>query len=376
MRILFATTAGAGHFGPLIPLARAAVRAGHEVAVAAAGLFESAVREAGFDFRPVASPSDEDRGAMFARIGQATFDGANLIMVRDGFFGIYPRAALPWMNEHVDDWRPAIIVRESLEVASLVVAERHGIPHVKVAIGLLALDRVLRAVAVEPLAALFAEANVPDDRVEAAMDEPVLTLTPPSLEEPEDRRRAQAIRSDVPPRSATDGARPLIFVTLGSEAAAQGFFPDFYRGIIGMLAEMGVELVVALGRSADPAALEPLPPGVRVERWVDQTEVLSRAAVTVFHGGYGTLIGSMAAGTPMVCMPLFSIDQRTNAQRIAAVGAGLAIDGPDDLVSLPGAVERVLSEPAFRDRAKAFAGEIAALPPADEAVGRFESLAG
>ena len=84
MQILFATTAGAGHFGPLIPFARAAVRAGHEVAVAAPRLFESAVREAGFDFRPLASPSDEDRDAMFARIGQASFDDANLIMVRDG----------------------------------------------------------------------------------------------------------------------------------------------------------------------------------------------------------------------------------------------------------------------------------------------------
>jgi UDP:flavonoid glycosyltransferase YjiC (YdhE family) len=47
MRVLFATTAGAGHFGPLIPFARAALSVGHEVAVAAPGAFESAVRGAG-----------------------------------------------------------------------------------------------------------------------------------------------------------------------------------------------------------------------------------------------------------------------------------------------------------------------------------------
>jgi UDP:flavonoid glycosyltransferase YjiC (YdhE family) len=34
MRILFTTTAGLGHFHPLVPLARAAANAGHEVAFA------------------------------------------------------------------------------------------------------------------------------------------------------------------------------------------------------------------------------------------------------------------------------------------------------------------------------------------------------
>jgi UDP:flavonoid glycosyltransferase YjiC (YdhE family) len=375
MRVLFATTAGAGHFGPLVAFARAAARAGHEVAVAAPGPFESAVREAGFDVRLVGGPSDEDRAAMFARIGQASFDDANMIMLRDGFLGIYPRAALPAMLEHVDRWRPDVIVRETAEVASLVAAERHAIPHVEVAIGLRAFSRTLSGVASEPLAALFEGADVPTDRVEPAMDEPALTFTPPSLEVPEDRGRAEAFSSEVPPRLPIDGARPLVFVTLGSEAAAQGFFPDFYRAIIGKLADPGVELVVALGRSADPAAIEPLPPGVRVETWVDQSDVLRRASATVFHGGYGTMIGSLAAGTPMLCIPLFSIDQRMNAHRIAAVGAGLAIDGPEDLGSLPGAVQRVLGEASFRGRARAFAAEIAALPSPDEAVRRLESLA-
>ena len=34
MRIVFATTRGAGHLGPLIPIARACMRAGHDVLVA------------------------------------------------------------------------------------------------------------------------------------------------------------------------------------------------------------------------------------------------------------------------------------------------------------------------------------------------------
>jgi UDP:flavonoid glycosyltransferase YjiC (YdhE family) len=53
----------------------------------------------------------------------------------------------------------------------------------------------------------------------------------------------------------------------------------------------------------------PLPPGVRVERWVNQDEVLARAAVVVCHGGYGTMIGALAAGTPFVVISLFASDQ-------------------------------------------------------------------
>jgi UDP:flavonoid glycosyltransferase YjiC (YdhE family) len=376
MRILFATTAGAGHFGPMIPFARAAVEAGHEVVVAAPGPFEPPVSGAGFDFRPVGEADPAERMAMFGRIREASFDDANTIMLRDGFFGIYPRGALPAMLELVERWRPAVIVRETGEVASLVAGERFRIPHVQVLTGLVSIDHLFRHAAVEPLGALLEAAGVAVDRAEAALDEAALTLTPPSLEEPEDRGSAEAFRTDAPPRRDEAGERPLLFVTLGSEAAAQGFFPDFYRALIGVLASTGVELVVALGQMADPDALGPLPPGVRVERWVDQADVLRRASATVFHGGYGTMIGSLAAGVPLVTIPLFAIDQKLNAERIAAVGAGLAIDGPQDLGSLPEAIHRVLSEPAFRDRAAEFATDIADLPPPDEAIPGLVTLAG
>jgi UDP:flavonoid glycosyltransferase YjiC (YdhE family) len=376
MKILFATTAGAGHFGPLVPFARAATAVGHEVAVAAPRPFESAVRGGGFDFRPVGEADQAERMAMFGRIREASFDDANMIMLRDGFLGIYPRGALPAMVELVERWRPAVIVRESAEAASLVAAERFGVPHAQVLTGLVSLHRLLRREALEPLGALLEAAGVGGDRAGAALDEPMLTLTPPSLEEPEDPGFAQAFRTDVPPGLDRAGERPLLFVTLGSEAAAQGFFPDFYRALIGVLASTGAQLVVALGQMADPDALGPLPPGVRVERWVDQADVLRRASATVFHGGYGTMIGSLAAGVPLVTIPLFAIDQRLNAERLATVGAGLAIDGPQDLGSLHGAVQRVLDEAAFRDRTAEFAKEINGLSAPAAAIAGLEALAG
>ena len=54
MRVLVATTAGAGHLAGLLPFARACVRAGHEVRVVAPASFAPAVATAGLVHEPVA----------------------------------------------------------------------------------------------------------------------------------------------------------------------------------------------------------------------------------------------------------------------------------------------------------------------------------
>ena len=59
MRFLFATTRGAGHFGPLIPFAHACRRAGHQVLVAGHDGAAPLAADAGLRFWPVAEPSAE-----------------------------------------------------------------------------------------------------------------------------------------------------------------------------------------------------------------------------------------------------------------------------------------------------------------------------
>ena len=43
------------------------------------------------------------------------------------------------------------------------------------------------------------------------------------------------------------------------------------------------------------------------------------------HGGSGTTLGALAAGLPLVIVPLFA-DQPANAKRVAEVGAGLVVE--------------------------------------------------
>jgi UDP:flavonoid glycosyltransferase YjiC (YdhE family) len=125
----------------------------------------------------------------------------------------------------------------------------------------------------------------------------------------------------------------------------------------------------------DPAALGPLPPSVRVERWVSQSDVMPHAAAMVGHGGSGSTLAALAAGVPSALLPLFA-DGTGNAQRMDGLGAGIALEGGTAaLPRLAGAVRRLLERPRHRRAARAVAAEIAALPPIDDAVGALTARA-
>jgi len=94
--------------------------------------------------------------------------------------------------------------------------------------------------------------------------------------------------------------------------------PEVFRAVAEAI---GGDLVMAVGR-ADLDAIGPLPPRVRVVRWVDdQAEVLRRARLFVSHGGMNSVSEALVAGTPLLVLPQ-TAEQRVNARRIAELGAG------------------------------------------------------
>ena len=134
-------------------------------------------------------------------------------------------------------------------------------------------------------------------------------------------------------------------------------------------------MLVTVGRHADPAELGPLPPNVHVERWVAQASVMPHAAAMVAHGGAGTTLAALAAGVPLVMLPL-SADQPINARRVAELGAGVSLDGGAAGVGrLAEAVARVLQEPGYREAARRIAAEVATLPPVEEAAADLTAIA-
>lgn len=378
MRVLVATTAGAGHLGPLVPFARALKGKGHQVVVAAPASFASAVEHVGFAHRPFPDGSAEEQGSVFAGLAGLTNEEGNAIVIRDVFARINARAALPGVTELVADWRPDLVVREPAEFASYIAADAAGIPHVQVAIGLSEFEELYLPVLDEPLAELGSVSGVG-----GLLESPRLSLLPKSY----DRSGGAGSETTTRYREERRGAvqplpdwwpvpdLPLVYVTFGSVAAGLGLFPDLYQQVVGALADLPVRVLLTTGEAADPALLGPLPSNVHVERWWPQEDVMPHAAAIVGHGGFGTTLLGLASGVPMVVVPLFA-DQPYNAARVAAIGAGVALDGdPAPVDRLAQALGRVLSEESYRRCARRIAEEIGCLPPVAESVPFLEAAA-
>jgi UDP:flavonoid glycosyltransferase YjiC (YdhE family) len=378
MRVLFTSTPGSGHLGPLFPFAHALRRAGHEVLMAAPVSAQAVVERSGLAYLSFADPLELDLAPYWDAAQNAPdWEAANEIVVGQIFGGVRARAALPGVELAIDAWRPHVLVRETMEFAGAMAAEARELPHVRVGTGLALIEDYARRTAAPELERLREAAGLDPDPEGRRLDEaPYLTLTPPSLEAPGVPVPARTLRYHTPaprPHSVQDpGEPPLVYLTFGTVAPTMGMFPGLYRAVIHALADLPLRLVVTVGDAADPAELGPLPANVRAERWIPQAEILAEASATIGHGGYGTTLGALLAGVPQVVVPLFA-DQPYNADRIAAIGAGLRADATDPR-TIRAAVERVLADGSYRAAAGASAREAFSLPPIEAAESALREL--
>jgi len=125
------TKAGAGHFGPLIPFARALRRAGADVLVAAPRQAAKMVRAEGLPLWAFDDPPAQERDAIFAEVRGKDTDG--LIaqrVVGDVFARIDARAAFPGILAACRAWSPDVVISETTEFAGPLAAETVGVPSV------------------------------------------------------------------------------------------------------------------------------------------------------------------------------------------------------------------------------------------------------
>jgi UDP:flavonoid glycosyltransferase YjiC (YdhE family) len=394
MRVLFSTTAGTGHFAPMIPFAKACVTAGHAVAVAAPGRFAEAVTGAAFTHLPFDEPPRGLVGEVFGRISQPTFEEMNRVMVVEVYGRLDAQAALPALIKIMTDWRPDVVVRETCEFGSLVAAERAGIAQLQVAIMTGRIGSAFVGLLETSLTQLSTMAGLPPERgaelllhgdsltsVPAALDSGDLTLGESEAEEAvSDRGRIWRFRTDARaearlPAAWGNPAEPLVYVSYGSVTARQPEFAPLYDATLRALADMPVRVLMTTGQGLDPADLEPIPPNSHIEQWWPQEAVMGKAAAVVGHGGFGTTMAALSAGIPQVVLPLFSFDQPVNARRVAEVNAGIQLPGGLGAVAdLPAALRKILDDPAFTEGARAMAAEIAALPDVSECPPILEEL--
>jgi UDP:flavonoid glycosyltransferase YjiC (YdhE family) len=386
MRALFTSTRGAGHFNPLVPFARAFERGGHEVMFAGPPDLEGSAEAAGFAFWQLDPPPEDELGEIWSRVPELPPEEANEVVVGDVFGRLNTTAHLPRMRAAFDEWRPDVVLRDPNEYSGALAAEQHGIPHARIAISLMSTEGMGLAIAAPAIDAIRrAEGLAPDPDGEVLRGSPWLTVFSRTLDEG-DQPDAHRFRDpawgepshDLPDWWPGREHQPLVYVTFGSVA---GGFPQAlpaYGVALSAVADLPVRVLLTVGRDLDLDALPATPDNVRVEPWVPQQDVLGHASAAVVHGGSGSTLGALAAGVPLVVVPLFA-DQPQNARRVAEVGAGLAVepnrdDIPATIAPLCAAIEQVLSEPSYRESAEALAAELRAEPPVDDAVPLLQRL--
>ena len=393
IRVLLTTTAYPGHMLPMLPLARACAGAGHTVLIAGPGSRAALAADRGFDFHGVSEPAPAQLQELLASVARSTVRQGHARMIGHGFGRLATAASLPDVLGLVERWRPDLIVREGQEFAGALAADRFEIPRARVALGLAATEDQTIALAADAVDEQRAQLGLPADPLgDALRAEPAFSLVPELLEHPGGPAAVVhrfRVAEATPRRDAAgDGRAPAVYLSFGSVAATLGFYPRLYREAIDALACTGARLVVTVGAEADPRALGPVRARVRVERWLPQDAVLGDVDAVVCHGGYGSVIGALAYGVPVVTLPLFGGDHWANGRRLAQLGAGITLEGDpgagrgmldappaDVLAALPDAVTRVLTEPGYRRSARRAATAVGRLPQVEHAVEVLKSVA-
>jgi hypothetical protein len=359
------------------------------VVVATQASREGGVERRGLSALTFAQPPEEAWAPIMGRLPTLRQPDGDAVIIRDGFTRLGAGTALPDVLAIVESWQPDLVVRESYELAGAIAAELYRIPHAVVTLGLASTEDWVRGFAAGPVSELRREIGLSADHAgERLRRAPMLSFLPAAFDDGPAHRFGDAdplAPAPLPDWWANAGD-PLVYLTLGSVAGSLRLFPELYRAAIDALSPLPVRVLLTLGTDADPDQLGPLPANVHMEPWLPQEAILPHAAAVVCHGGFGTTLGALSHGVPLVAMPLFAGDQWRNARRVAQVGAGIALadgprrvfelPGPELIAALPDAVSRVLGEPGYGAAALRMAEAIAALDPIDAAVDLLAGVTG
>jgi MGT family glycosyltransferase len=163
---------------------------------------------------------------------------------------------------------------------------------------------------------------------------------------------------------------PLVLVGLSSTYQNQA---ALLRRIVRALSSLPLHGVVTLGRMLDPTVVASTP-NVDVVTSASHRAILSEASVVVSHCGHGTTMRALAAGVPMVCIPM-GRDQNDTAARVVHLGAGVRLSPSASTNAIRGAVHEVLGDEKYRTNASHLAGLIAAEHQGDEVAVELEFVA-
>ena len=175
--------------------------------------------------------------------------------------------------------------------------------------------------------------------------------------------------TDAPWAPPEPDGRRLVYLSLGSLGSAD---LELMQRLVALLAETPHRYIVSRGPRHDEYELADNMIG---EEFLPQTSVLPHVDAVITHGGNNTVTECMWFGKPMLVLPIFW-DQHDNAQRVHESGYGMRLPTyalePDELA---GAVDRLLTDGALRERVRAAGERLRERPGTEAAADLIERVA-
>ena len=371
MRLLLTSVPGLGHLHPVLPLALAAARAGHDVRVATGPDRVPWVRRCGLRALPAGLAITGLRERTLAR------GLTGLELPRHLFTSIAVPPMVDDLLPLVDDWRPDLLLHEEGEYAALLVAALRDLPCVTHSWSSPARSAEGRALLDGPLREVWRQHGLtgPPRQVGGLY----LDACPPLLQLTDlthvGTRMVQVHPSgfDGPPEPVPDWLaalpHPAVYVTLGTEA--QFSRPELLQQLVDAAAS-APGVVVTTGPHPPDAVAAPHA-GVRVVPYLPQSLVLPVVDAVVAHGGAGTTVGALLHGLPQLVVPGPAPSQQASAARVVAAGVGLRRDWSDVTPRhLREAVQEVLQRADLRRSAQHVQSALTARPRPSEVVALLE----
>jgi UDP:flavonoid glycosyltransferase YjiC (YdhE family) len=418
LSVLLAAVAEDGHVAPLLAVAQGLIERGHRVRFLTGAAFRTAIEGVGAEFLPWPDDAEVDHRAFIAtarEAGRRTTGLAGLALVVEGAFlppaaGQY-RAILQAVAVEGTD---AILVEPEVVGAAAIALSPDPHPPVIVCgifpliltsvdtapfgLGLLPrpgpvgalrnralnaltrgvvlrrpqriAERMLRELSGARLDRFFLDWGAQAARyvqfTVAGFEYPRRDL-PPGFEFIGPLAPAATRHDELPGWWPDLDGRRVVHVTQGTMANMRP--EELILPTLRALAERDVLVVATTGPDA-PADLTAklggaLPANARVSPFLPYRQLLPLVDVFVTNGGYGGVQQALSHGVPIVAAGV-SEDKRETSRRVAwsGVGIDLGTSTPTE-EAIAAAVDRVLTETHFRDRAGAVAAEIAAAPGMD-----------
>jgi UDP:flavonoid glycosyltransferase YjiC (YdhE family) len=368
VKVLFSAWPQHGHLLPLVPLARAAQRAGHQVLVTTGPDLAAVARGFELDFRPTGMTADEVYAQAPADVSVDAMPREQQVAFAARY--VYGPGALSRAIDLLDivpAWQPDLVVHDAVELGAVIAAETFGVPHVAHGFGPMVPET---AALVAAIGAFVEEADVPDPALDA-YGAPYLDISPPGLAgvttEPwKDvrplRPSAGEANGDLRPALAELPHDDTVYLTLGT--TPNGSF-DVFRSVLDGCARLRVNVVMTTGPNSDPETVAAGRRAILARSYVAQASVMPYCRAVVSNAGPGTMLGALCHGLPQLCLPQ-TTDQPLNTAALVPTGAALALPRheitPDAVAD---SLRRLLDDPSYAASAGVLRDRIGAMPSPD-----------